>query len=278
MTIPAEFNDVEHLQATIRRYINRAIRDDFSDLNDSSGNWTPSVGNTRAAMRYALTHKDNDPMHVTLGRMLLYYFTFNGAKNLQAPLYGIPVTQYQEEVSFHPQVELFFAQDSDAVPVGKSAIQARLNFRIMGETESTMTETKSKTLATAIKTEFMAANKGITFTKGKNIVSYVDKANGYYLQIYASSKVEGEGVIKKILSIQNHTYDSDRLTIHTPDRSSVTSPVGTRKVYGKQIDKQRWRPTANVRFRFATLKLAGLIRDVILIDTTGYFQDALIKA
>lgn len=232
---------------------------------------------TRKALRDSLLIQAKESRTSALFK-IQYFREFVQQTHLKPAIYGIPTTTYHEDTKFHPQVELFFAQDKMAVPEGKTAIQATINFRLMGTTPTTITKAEVNTLAANIKRAFVVADEGYVFTKGKHIVSYADAALGYYLQIYATSKAEGEAVIKKVLDIQNHTYDSEKMSFHSPEKDSINNPSGTIKILGEDEDKTRYRPSANVKFRYAFLKLNGLTRDKVLVDTTGHFREALVKA
>jgi hypothetical protein len=119
----------------------------------------------------------------------------------------------QVSVEYKPQVVLFFRQDLQSVPDGYAPIEARISFRLMNESATTITQTNINTLATQIKTE-LALNNGYIFDKGKVVCNYVDKAKGYSLQIYALSKAEGERVVRKILGIQNHAFDEEYFRVN----------------------------------------------------------------
>ncbi len=182
MAIPPEFNEVEHIQAVTRRYINKQVREDFQDLGDDD--WEPETGTTRGSMRHALTHKDTDSLSMMLSRMFLYYFTYGKAQSLQAPVYGIPSIQFQELFRFKPQVRLFFYEDASLVEDTYEAVKADISFRIMNETESTITPANAKTLANKIDSLF-AGGRGFTWKKGHETWAYYDESRGYKLRLLA---------------------------------------------------------------------------------------------
>ena len=155
---------------------------------------------------------------------------------------------------------------------------AEISFRLHDETSESINEAKAKIIANGIKRELISGKKGIYFSKGKNIYSYQDKSLGYWLQIYATSQNEAEKVIKPVLGIRNHVYDADKLRESLPQRASLNIPRKTNIVYGKKKKERRWRPTARVRFRSAYLHVHGLDYNIPLIDTTGHWFDALVKA
>lgn len=110
--------------------------------------------------------------------------------------------------------------------------------------------------------------KGVMFTKGKDIYAYVDKAKGYRMQIYCTTEPDAVDIITRVLRIRGHVYEKENLTKHEPKRTSNPKP-GKHLVYGKQRAKKRYRPIANVRFRYATCEIPGMNREVVLYDTTN---------
>lgn len=275
MPIPAEFSDTEHLQTTIKRYLNKQIIEDFRDLGGE--NWQPEVGTTRGSMRHALTHKDNDTMQITLGRMFLYYFTFGKARELQPPIYGVPVTTFQEEIKFYPQVRLLFLEDYSRVDEGYEQVKAEITIRLAKETETTMTPAKAKVLATKIKNLF-ATNNGFSWKKGHEKWTYYDKSKGYDLRVLAWNETEAKKIIEQVLDIQGHTPDWSACLGQAVKKRSFATIPGKHYVYGKLRRKPRDRPVAYVRFRYAELKIWGMAHDVTLVDLTGIKRNALVKA
>lgn len=274
MSIPPEFNEVELLQSVIRRYVNRQIREDFQDLGGDD--WEPEVGTTRGAMRHALTHKDADSVPITLARMFLYYFTYGKAQALQAPLYGIPATQFQESIKFHPQVKLLFLEDQSLVEKGYEEVKAEVSFRLMGETESTITPAKAQTLARKINTLF-ATGQGFTWKKGHEKWVYTDQSRGYLLRVLAWNESEAKKIIEQVLDVQGHTPNWQEYLSKSTRQRSFSAIPGNHLVYGKQRRKPRDRPVAFVRFRYAELKVWGMAHAVTLVDKTGRKRNSLIS-
>lgn len=277
MTLPEPFSDIEHLQLTVRRYLNKQIREDFRDLFGDNDVWQPEVGTTRGAMLRALLHEDSDPIAVTNTRMMLYYYVFGKAAAMQTPMYGMPVITFQELFKFHPQVRLYFYEDHSLVENGFKSVEAEVTFRLMGERHETITPAKAQVLANKIKTNF-TLNKGFVWKKGHEKWSYYDDEKGYRLQVLAWNETEAKKIIEQVLDIQGHTPDWEtHLTIAKKQRRFPTIP-GTHFLFGKTRRKVRDRPVAFVRFRYAELKIHGLFNDVTLVDMTGQRRNALIKA
>ncbi|MEM7712024.1 MAG: hypothetical protein AAF349_00270 [Cyanobacteria bacterium P01_A01_bin.68] len=275
MALPLNFNHWEYLQDILRREQNKIVAQYFSDLGGSD--WEPNLTTSRAKLRTACTIQDKDTAIQTQIRLYLFYEVLGYGKKRLGNFYGVPAREFQESVAGRPQVFLFFSQDRDSVPEGLDPVTAEVSFRLHDETSESITEAKAKTIASAIKREMISGNKGIYFSKGRNIYSYNDRSLGYKLQIYATSQTEAEKVIKPVLKIRGHVYEDDKLSVSIPKRASLNVPRKSKTIYGKQKKERRWRPTARVRFRSAYLYVHGLDYNVPLIDTTGHWFDSLVK-
>ncbi len=71
------------------------------------------------------------------------------------------------------------------------------------------------------------------------------------------------------------TYNNEYLRVSEPKRNSETNPTTSKLIYGKLRQDTRWRPTANVRFRYAVLNVHGMQNRIILVDRTNNYLDAL---
>lgn len=268
-----EFNAVEHLQSVCRQVVNTLIREDFNDINSDIDE--TDIKTSRPSLRRACLHEDKDSLLMTVARLLTYYLVATKARRLQRPVYGEPTADKQEDLTFRPEVFLYFEQDSNLVSESFSPINAEIRFRLTNEESETINPTKAKALAIDVKRIFAPNGRGITWDKGKVLCTYLDKKLGYNFQVYAASELEAEEIMKKVMSVRSHTFDETKFTPHNPRKKSVTNPTTTRKVYGKQVKDKRWRPTARVRFLYASLKIDGVDEDVMLIDTRDRFNDIL---
>lgn len=232
----------------------------FKDLDSNA-----DIG--RRALRDSLLIQKNESRTSAMFKVQ-YFRDFVQKVHSQPAIIGIPKEQFDIglEVEYRPVVNLYFQQDRASVAPGYSPVRAEMSFRLMNETEDTLTQANLKTLANKIKNEF-ALNKGYTFNKGKNIATYIDKENGYFLQIYVVNEAEGVEVIRKILSIQNHTYDEDKFRITEPKRNSLNT-VTNKTIAGETYKKLRWRPTATVRFQWASLVVRTRPLPYWLVDRT----------
>jgi hypothetical protein len=183
-------------------------------------------------------------------------------------------TNLDAKVKYRCQVQLYFKQDNDATPPGKDPLDAQISFRL-DETYKTITEAKYKALAARIKTE-LSPNDGHRWNKGKYLCLYDDPEQGYHFQVYAISKAEGIEVIKKVLSIQNHTYNDKLFRCTEPERNSDNTP-GSEIILGETRQLPRWRPTSNVRFQYADLIVWNVKEPICLVDMTGMRANPVLR-
>jgi hypothetical protein len=265
MALPDGFSSWEHLQDVLRKYHNKLVREEFSDITDDD-----AIAIPRGALKRACLLDDDDTVDMTLLRLHLFFFHARKAADLQAPIYGIPISAYDETVIYHPSVTLYFAEDEDQVTLGKQPVRAEISFRLINETSATFTESEARNLAQKIKTEFGGAG-GYRWRKGKLLVTYKRPDQGVYFQIYAFSETEAREVIEKVLNIKNYSFDSDYLVLHESKANFPANP-GTHLIYGKVRPKIVRRPVTYVRFKRASVQMHGLTKGILLYDCTGYRQ------
>lgn len=231
----------------------------FRDVDDS----TPG----KLALRNSLLIQANDSR--TSAKFKVDYFReFVQKVHSRVAIIGVPKQMFDDgfEPAYKPIVTLYFQQDRDAVTPGFAPITAEISFRLMQETQDSLTKPKKEVLAKTLKNE-LALRQGYTFNKGKYIAHYQDRSKGYHLQIYVASRAEGEQVVKKILSLQDHTYNNKKFRLTDPDRDSVNNP-GKIVVAGETYTEPRWRPTGTVRFQWAYLLFQANPDPVYLVDRT----------
>jgi hypothetical protein len=276
MPLPQGFSEFEFLQDIIRKWQNRIVKEEFADLGGDE--FDPDISISRQALRHACTHKDSDTAEMMQMRNDLYYIVYRKAKDLQGTIYGIPEETFKEEIKIKPQIYLYFAQDSEGVPEGRVAIRAKFHINLQRDIPEASWEAELKRLANKIKQEFAATHPTYTWTKGKTIYWYRDKEYGHNFHIYAYSEADAEPLVKKMLALQDQVFKEECFGNSEPKRSSENNPIGTVLRFGKRRKKSRWRPNANVRFRWASLIVPELEGDKMLVDTTGNHRDALVRA
>ena len=258
MPLPDDFNEWEFLQDTVRRWHNKAVAQYFKnqEVNDVS---TP-----KAALRHACTIKDGDTSTMTMMRLWLFEVTAGHAQSLQAPIYGIPVAEFQRDVAFRPQVKLYFRERYTDLTDRTAPGRGEIAFRLMNETASTYTRAKAEEIARDIKREF--ASPIFVWEKGKYYYYYRDPERGYDLRLLVKSKAEGERVARAVVAIQSHPFENTSVDFVDTDKLYPSNP-GTQLVYGRQVKKPVKRPTVDVRFRYAQLFLNGRQTVINLVST-----------
>lgn len=245
MSLPAEFNETEFLQAVVRRYVNHQVRADFQDLGGE--NWEPDVTTSRGQMRHALTHKDADSMGVTCIRLILYYFVFNKAKSLQPDLFGMTKKAMDASRKYHPTVTLRFEKDRYDPTDPEDDGEGEISFKIMDETSKTFTKSKVKALAAKIKRLFANPTQFV-WHKGKLLTKYTEIEKGYEFFVLAHSVQHAKALIEQTMDIQGHSPDWKYLTVSKNEQESAAYPThpGTEIILGETENKPKLRPVVNV--------------------------------
>lgn len=270
MPLPSNFNSWEHLQDTWRKVHNKRVREHFSDLAPVDQPWDADITIPRGALRVACTQLDDDTANMTILRTLLFWMVLGEAAAFQMPVYGIPITSFQETVKFKPQIQLYFQEDNEDVEDTYAPVTSEISIRLMNKESDTIDEADARNYANRIATLFGTAG-GWIWRKGRVMCAYTDKSKGYKLQLQAYSGNEAKQVIEKVLDIQGHTPEWKFLTVNENQNPSERFPTvpPSERVYGKQRRMPRNRPVANVRFRYATLHVWGMQNAVTLIDLSG---------
>ncbi|WP_448268687.1 hypothetical protein [Nostoc sp. DSM 114159] len=264
MTLPENFDPWEHLQGQYNLQFNRLVRSYFSDHEPG---WEPNLSDARSSLRVACTMLDDDSDSIRKMRHDLFFDLLGYSKKNLAVIHG-SAENFDAPVEGHPKVKLYFSQDAESVPKGYTKVDAEISFRLMNETSATFTPDNAHTLATKIKQQFVSAGKGVQFTKGKDIYAYKDTAKGYRLQIYCTTEADAVDIIRRCLEVQDVVFSESNLTKHEPKKTSQPkSPKKT--IYGKQREGKRFRPIANVRFRYAVVEIPGMNKEVVLYDVNG---------
>lgn len=268
MPLPEKFSEFEHLQDFLRKEHNKAVKLWFKNQKDDD------ISTPKAGLKHACLLKDADSASMTIMRLWLFEITVGRAQAIQTPIYGVPVQELQSLGKYKPQVKLYFKEpyDDELHKDGTPQSSGEITFRLIDETSQTITRTKAELLARQIKTEF--ATPVFTWEKGWFKATYLDQEKGYDLRLFVKSQLEGERVIKKVLSIQNHTYEEDNFQFIEHKRTYPVNP-GTHRVYGKTVKKFRSRPRVDVKFRYAQLLIWGQMNPVNLVSVGGRLRSAI---
>ena len=254
--------DVETFQSFCLRYINRAVKNHFADISEDDID-NLSLTSPRQVIKRICIHRDSDPMTLTIGRLLIYYFE---TKNLlDEYIYGIPVTTFHETQKFKPQIKILWREDyEDARNNNRLPTKARYTVRWRGDyaTQNDINRIKLK-----INSIF---NRPTThsFYKGRIKYSYYDQEKGYRLLVTARDETEAKDVINKLLEIQDdNPLNEEYFGIHTKEAN--WNETETIRVAGDRYKKPERRPVGKVKFVKAEFKVHGMTHDILLTDRYG---------
>jgi len=169
-----------------------------------------------------------------------------------------------EDFTFRPEVDMLFYK-SVYLGNGKyDKFKVELSYKLVNETSESITPAKNRIRAERIKRLFAEPTRFI-WHKGRLRFTYFDIPNGYNLRILATTETEAKRIIEQVLDIENKSPNWDRFGTHTPERQAETTPR-TKRIYGENREVPRWRPTENVPFVRATMKIHGIPTPVPLVD------------
>ena len=262
MTIPNGFNEWENLQDLVRKDHNKAVRDYFKNQPDNN------ISTSKSRLKHTCIIKDEDTAIMTLMRMWLFEITIGRAQSIQRPVYGIPVTEYQRNIRYKPQIKLFFKEDLDKTihdgTVPRS--EGEITFRLIDLKSDNITRKDAERFAKRIRDTL--TKPPLVWAKGWYKCTYFSPDEGYDFRLLVKSKQEGERVVKEILKIQDHKYVKDYLQFVDHDRAYAINP-GTHRVYGRTVKKSRQRPRVDVKFKYAQLLIDGRQNAVNLVAHAG---------
>ncbi|MGF1934544.1 MAG: hypothetical protein RM347_009090 [Nostoc sp. ChiQUE02] len=272
--LPDGFDPWEHLQGQYTAEFNRRVRRYFSDHD---GDWLPNIADKRSSMRVACTIKDDDSYSMMALRMS-FFFDLLGQSKKDLMIYYGSSSDIVLPVSNHPQLHLYFSQDSQAVPANAKQIDHEKTCRLTryaskaGESLPAVTKANLLEIAREIKTSFMEGSKGITYTCGKVLVSYTDPANGFPKGNYwlVSSSSQANTLYHKLCNVIDRPFDVNKINVGTPEKdSTIQGSSGTEVILGTSYKKRAYRPVANLRFRHAYVSFGGIASPIFLVDNTN---------
>lgn len=274
MPLPNTFSEWEHLQDQLRRTHNPEVLDFFRDVADDD------ITTPRGSLKTACRMDDKDTAVMTLLRLFLFEFTVGRGRRLEIgdtePSVDLP--SYAAIRRNKPIITLFFREDAGDVDPGYQRIKGEISFRLMNQTNTTISEAEARAYGTKIKSAF-ATGGGFVWKRGKIMCSYTDWDKGYQLQLLTRTAAEGKRVVEQVLDIQSHTPEWEYFQVKENDQPSQAFPTVPPRatIMNKSKKLPRRRPIADVRYEYATLKLFGVGKATVIHDRTYRFRDALSK-
>lgn len=270
--LPDNFDSWEHLQKTYMLEYNKRVDKFFSDVQGNG-----DLSNPRSSLKLACRLIDGDNQATWNLRTSLFFDVIGYSRKNLAIFYGSKFDNPTPPVADHPQLFLYFSQDSQAVPAKGKLIDHEKSCRLTrysckaGELLPAITRTNLLDIAREIKSLFVSGSKGITYTCGKISVSYTDPVNGFSKGNYwlVNSKTEGVELYQKLCNAIDRPFDINKINVGTPEKDSTPQvSTGTETILGKQYKKRGYRTIANLRFRYAYVSFGNVAPPIFLIDTT----------
>ena len=260
--------DVELVQSFIRRYINRAINEHFRDVDGvDEASLNLDVG--RQAIKRVCLHNDEDPLTLTLVRLLIWYIEVRGL--FDDFIYGIPSTDFDIKFTYFPQVKLHFRENRlEAANNNRRPARAEVSFRWRSEDFS---QVAINGLVNKINSSF--AVPPFSFRKGRSIFTYFDDRLGYRFQVKATNETEARRIIEQTIRIQDDIEPDWENNLRESVDNRNFNIQKTVRVLGETIRSPKRRPIATVEFAYAELFIPGTVQPLTLVDRTGRRPRAL---
>ena len=272
MPLPDGFSEWEHLQNTVRRVHNDAVRDFYRSQPDND------IGTARSSAKHACLMKDNDTSTMTVLRFWLFWVVCRKMRDNFEP-YRDPFVEEPDTAVLHkPRITCYFLEEAQDIEPGYRPVEGVLSIRIVDEESSTLTDAKLSALANKINLAF-GQNNGFLWRKGKDLYSYADLKQGFRFKVLARNQSDATEIIQKAVGIVGKTYNAKFFKKNEAIDANAAFPTvpGTQILLGKTVKIPRRRPIADVRFIYASIKIWGLPKPIILVDKTGYWEKAIIK-
>lgn len=170
-------------------------------------------------------------------------------------------------LSGHPKIYLHFEEEK---PKGdRRPKEGMLSFRLMDETDSSITVSNVKKIALKIG-QIFGKKEGYFWDKGKRYVNYNHWELGYKLQILSPSVAKGKKLIEDVLSLQGHPFDPARMTFSQNQGEAKAFPAnpGNKRILGEEVKLPERRPDCEVRFQYAEIELGGLQQKMVIFSAS----------
>lgn len=256
MALPDNFNPSEHLQSVVMQVHNRIVREHFEIPGDNE----PDISTPDESLKRACLISERDSWPMMLSRQNLFYLALGNFDLVQQAMYAIPVTTFQDQLEYKPQITVVFVETSaDAKLKNRQRVRAEVSIRLMNESLTSITQADITTYRNRVTSTFKTPK--FQWKKGENKYSYVDKQNGHNMLITAFDEFNAKKVIEAMLDLAAQQPNWDCLTESTNNRNYQTAKFQT--VLGKSRRMPQRRPITDVHFYRAELKLWG-VEDITL--------------
>lgn len=159
-------------------------------------------------------------------------------EELQAEMFGIPITTFQDTYTYEPQIQIYWKEIPERAQANnRHRIRRQLSFRIMQDIESITQNDLDRIVDKAV-LEF----KNLQLNTGAKSVSYLDKKGGIQIsQFLVFDGNEGKQFIQKLCEVAmvtnpHATFKPENFKIHTTADESGYRKRETRRLLGETIE------------------------------------------
>jgi|GEM_PF-3491332 len=272
--MPSSNYSIAQIQSFLVNRFNQQVTQHFSDLPTYDPTQPVSTENSRAMARQVCLHTPTDSALVSLLRLLIYELEVNPQVYDQIVQHEAAVTDRSNK----PEIRLYFKELLSEVEPGYDQLACQTSFRLMNETQQSLTKTVQLSYAQKIQTQF-ARPTVYTRKAGQTMYSYADWDIGVQFQLLLRSDTDAEDLVTRLLAIQGETIDLALLNVSQNKNPTVAYPTipPTTTIAGKTYKQKRVRPTWIGNYQYATLRIPGLSSVIVLHDSTGAKKNALLR-
>ena len=172
----------------------------------------------------------------------------------------------------HPLLRFYFRENPlVARNESRNPADSLITTRTLEDSSQLTIETMKKYRA-RILDEFKSEEKAFTWRKGKTLFCYADWKMGYQIQLLCHSEKTAKIITEKIHRIKGAIPDDKCYYVSSalnPDKTYPEEP-GTRTVLGhRTIRNPRYRPIADVSFKWADILIPDASKKYTLVSTKG---------
>jgi hypothetical protein len=113
----------ENLQSFLRKTYNKEVNEWFKDEPDA----VPDNNTSRSQAKRACLLLPKETQNLAVLKMMTFRYVCQQV-HLRPDVFGINFDNYNQDVSFRPQVRLYFRQDSVAVADGRRPVEGEITF------------------------------------------------------------------------------------------------------------------------------------------------------
>jgi hypothetical protein len=160
-----------------------------------------------------------------------------------------------------PEIKLYF--------LGEGKANAEISFRIMDKSDDpksplpSISKSDLRNYAQIIKANFATPDL-FTWNKGREVVSYRNRWQGFEGWYLCTSEAVGRDLVTRMLAVCGHRLDEASLRFTTAPASAFPRDLPDITVLGEAVSQHAERPVVDVKFYRAEIKLSKIRKPIYL--------------